>query len=296
MPLDLPMNSTCYLCGFPVKLFLQKNGFNIYRCTVCGLGRTDLKADYQTFVRGHYNKGYFTGDPAKGAYINYKDDKKFIVRNMQQFLRHAKKYKSSGKLLDVGCALGFFVELAGSHGYDAYGFDPSSYAVAEAKKIVGATRIKLGTIDAVKYAPKSFDIITMFDVFEHLSDPIADIAKLETFLKDDGIMVIATGDTQSTMAKVLKRRWTFYNTPQHLFFFDKQTMASLLAKDNLKVVEWFSIGKWLSLRYVLHLARTSGESKLAHRMYALMERLRAHRMPLYLPVGDNMVAVVKKIN
>lgn len=279
-----------------MQLFLTKNGFKIYRCTVCGLGRTDLAGDYEEFVRNHYTKGYFTGDPSRSAYINYKDDKPFIVRNMKQFLRRVVKHKPEGKLLDVGCALGFFVELSLAHGYDSYGFDPSLYAVKEAKSLVGPARIKQGTIGSVKYKPKSFDVITMFDVFEHLSDPASDLQKLSTFLKDDGIMVIATGDTSSAMARMLKRRWTFYIPPQHLFFFNKKTMTALLTSVGLAPVEWFRIGKWLSLRYVLHLARTTGESKIAHKLYSLMYKLKADNSPLYLPVGDNMVAVVEKVS
>ena len=288
------MNDRCYLCGGRTEFFLEKNGYRIYRCTVCGLGRTELSGDYEQFVRGHYTKGYFTGDPTRSAYIDYKDDKPCILKNMRVFLRRVEKYKPKGKLLDVGCALGFFVELAADHGFDAYGFDPSAYAVREAKALVRPSRIKQGTIRSVSYGPKSFDVITMFDVFEHLSDPGGDIARLSTWLKDDGIMVIATGNTASAMAKTLKRRWTFYIPPQHLFFFNKKTMASLLKKRNLRVVEWFGIAKWLSLRYVLHLARTTGESSAARSLYALAERLKLHHTLLVLPVGDNMVAVVKK--
>jgi len=253
-----------------------------------------MSGDYEVFVKNHYNKGYFTGDPSRGAYINYKDDKPFIVRNMRQFLRRVKKYKTKGKLLDVGCALGFFIELAISKGYDAHGFDPSSYAVGEARNIAGTDRIKHGTIASISYPPKSFDVITLFDVFEHLPDPGGDLAKLLTYLKDDGIMVIATGDTGSAMAKVLKRRWTFYIPPQHLFFFNKKNMTTLFTKHHVKAIEWFRIGKWLSLRYVLHLARTTGESKIAGHLYDLVHRLRAHHLPLFLAVGDNMIAVVKK--
>ncbi|MCX6794203.1 MAG: class I SAM-dependent methyltransferase [Candidatus Gottesmanbacteria bacterium] len=285
----------CYLCGHHMKVFLNKNGYTIYRCETCGLGKTDLKKPYELFVAEYYTKGYFTGDPVKSAFINYKDDKRFTVKNMKQFLARVKKYKSKGTLLDVGCALGFFVELALQAGFDAYGVDPSSYAVGEAKKLVGGGRIKTGTIEAVEYPEKSFDVITLFDVFEHLDDPGSDIEKLSKFLKDDGIIVIATGDTESVMAKVLKRRWTFYIPPQHLFFFNKTTLTALLGQYGLVPVEWFRIGKWLSLRYVLHLARTTGESNFAHSIYRWMESYRIEQVPLYLPVGDNMVTIVKKL-
>jgi len=278
-----------------MNVFMKKNGYTIYRCIACGLGRTDLKKSYELFVAENYTKGFFTGGQGKSAFINYKDDKRLIVKNMRQFLARIMKYKSKGALLDVGCALGFFVELAQKSGFDAYGFDPSSYAVGEAKKLVGEGRIEKGTINTVGYREKSFDVITLFDVFEHLNDPGRDIERLAGFLKDDGIIVIATGDTESVMAKVLKRRWTFYIPPQHLFFFNKTTLTALLRTYSLIPVEWFRIGKWLSLRYVLHLARTTGESSLANSIYRRVAKWRMEHLPLYLPVGDNMVTIVKKV-
>jgi SAM-dependent methyltransferase len=278
-----------------MKVFLNKNGYTVYRCVACGLGKTDLKRPYELFVTEYYTKGYYTGNQKCSAFIHYKNDKGFIVRNMRQFLRKIMRYKSKGTLLDAGCALGFFVELALKAGFNAYGFDPSSYAVGEAKKLVDERRIKTGTIGRVEYQDKSFDVITLFDVFEHLCDPGKDIEKLARFLKDDGIIVIATGDTESVMAKVLKRRWTFYIPPQHLFFFNKTTLTALLKKHNLVPIEWFRIGKWLSLGYVLHLARTTGESNFAHSLYRWMKRCHREQTPVYLPVRDNMVTIVKKV-
>ena len=283
----------CYLCGSQTTFFLKKNGYSIYRCQACGLAQTDLQKNYKTFLSDHYSKGYFTGKQECGAYINYKDDKPMIVRNMKKFLREIKKHKPIGKLLDVGCALGFFVELAQQNGYEAYGFDPSRYAVDESRKLVGKDRIQLGTISSLSYKPKSFDIITLFDVFEHLGDPIADIRKLKTLLKENGILVIATGDTESLMARILKRRWTFYIPPQHLFFFNKKLLNQILVRENFIPIEWFHIGKWLSFRYVLHLARTTGESKVADIVYHITEKLRLETFPLYLSLGDNMVVIAK---
>lgn len=285
---------TCYLCSHPTDFFLEKNGFFLYKCPACGLVRTDLEIPYDRFVAEHYNKKYFTGDLHRSAYINYKDDKFVIVRNMKTFLQEIQRIKSSGRLLDAGCALGFFVELALKNGYDAYGFDPSSYAVDESKTLVGNDRIKHGTISSVSYPQKSFDIITLFDVFEHLGDPSSDLIRLKHFLKDDGIMVIATGDTDSVMARILKRRWTFYIPPQHLFFFNKKLLTQILSKNTLIPLKWFRIGKWLSLRYILHLARTTGESKVAILLYNIAETLHLGRIPLYLPLQDNIVVIVEK--
>lgn len=284
----------CYLCNSPVRTFLCKNTYTIVRCNSCGLAETVLREDYLQFVKRNYQKGYFTGDPTRSAYVSYKDDKVYIVRNMIKILRRIQGLKPRGRVLDVGCAMGFFIELCLEKGYEAVGFDVSQYAIAEAKQLTGSSRVRVGTIDSVSYEPKSFDTITLMDVFEHLADPRGNIQRLSTFIKDDGILVLATGDTSSFLAKVLKRRWTFYIPPQHLFFFNRKNLTTLLHQAGFTPVSWFRVGKWLSLRYVLHLARTTGESRFAKWIYPVIAHSRFGKLPLYLPVRDNMVVIAKK--
>lgn len=283
----------CYLCRSTMQPLFIKNGYQIFECPACGLGMTELGSEYKPFVKKQYSSGYFTGDPEKRAYENYKEDKQIIIRNFGKYLDKIKKIKPRGKLLDVGCALGFFVRYALDQGYDAYGFDPSSYAVHEAQAIVG-NRVKEGTIDSVSYPKKMFDVITLLDVFEHLNDPGRDLKRLASFLKDDGILLIATGDAKSLFRRILKRKWTFFNPPQHLFYFDRITLSTLLEKEHLQPTLWCTVGKILSLKYVLHLARTVGESKIGSLLYHIINRLPIRYIPVYLPVGDNMVVIVRK--
>jgi len=204
----------CLLCTSPLSRYLRKNGYWIYRCPVCHLCETDLKKDYEKFVKEFYSEGYYEGDPTRSAYADYEHDKPLIVANMRKFLSFFNGDHTHRKLLDVGCAFGYFVELALSQGYDAYGLDPSSFAVGKAKELVGKSRIIEGTIEHTTYPKASFDVITLFDVFEHLQDPLADMKKLATVLKSDGVIIIATGDTKSLAAQVMKRRWTFFIPPR----------------------------------------------------------------------------------
>lgn len=285
----------CILCNVPLAKYLFKNGYWIYRCPVCHLGETDLKKDYGTFVKDFYSRGYYEGDPTRSAYISYSDDKPLIVKNMHKFLSFIPKKQRNGKLLDVGCAFGYFVELAMQHGYDAYGFDASAFAAKEASKLVGSTRISEGTIQTVSYPKQSFDVITMFDVFEHLQDPLGDMKRLSQFLKKDGVILIATGDTRSIAAKMFKRRWTFFIPPQHIFFFHRKNVTALLRKAGLKPVAWHRVGKWLSLGYVLHLARTTGENPIAAWLYGWLRTTLLMRVPLFVPMKDNMVILVTKV-
>lgn len=284
----------CYLCKSSARVFIRKLGYTIYRCPSCGLGMTDLKEDYGEFLNQFYTEGYYTGDPHYGAYVHYRNDKPNTMRNMKKILKKIQMQKSNSTLLDVGCAYGFFIDLALANGFDAYGFDASSYAIREAKTLVG-DRAKLGTVQSVTYGKRSFDVISLLDVFEHLSDPVKDLRKLRSVLKDDGIIVIATGDSDSFMARLLKRRWTFYVPPQHLFFYNRSTLTRFLTSVGLAPIAWHRVGKWLSLAYVFHLARTTGESKLAQSLYPFIRKTRLGTLPLYLPVKDNMVVIAKKM-
>lgn len=277
-----------------MRFFINKNGYNIYRCPSCGLAQTDLKRTYESFVNDFYTKGYFTGDKSRGAYVDYVKDKQYTLINLKKVFCEIETIKPSGSLLDIGCAMGYFVSLSLTHGYDAFGLEPSSYAYSAARKKLGS-RIERGIIETATYGPNSFDIVTLFDVFEHVSNPKECLYNVHRFLRDDGIVVIATGDSDSLLAKLLKRRWTFYTPPQHLFFFNKQTILTLLRKEHFEPLRFFRVGKVLSLQYVLHLAQVNGESRIATILDTIIQRLKLGRIPVYLPVGDNIVVIARKI-
>lgn len=285
----------CYLCSAPMRFFLRKNGYDISACPQCGLKATKLTVAYETFIQEFYSKGYFTGTAFHGAYSNYALDKPYITRTMRKFLSAIQfVYPSPARLLDVGCAYGYFVEMAIRAGYDAYGIDASAHAVTCATSRFNG-RIKHGTLTTATFPNKHFNLITMLDVVEHLGDPRSDLRKVANLLTDDGMVLIATGDTESIAAKILNRRWTFYIPPQHIFFFNRDNLSRLLAESGLVPISWFRVGKWLSLQYIFHLARTTGESLFAQWLYPLMEKLPFGRIPLFLSMFDNMVVIARKV-
>jgi SAM-dependent methyltransferase len=271
-----------------------KLGYEIFRCGYCSLAQTKFTEPMEEFIKRFYSKGYYTGDPRFGAFFHYEEDRACINRNTAQSLSRLKKIKPSGRLLDVGCAMGFFVEQAQKTGYDAYGFDPSAYAVKKARNKL-QDRVKEGTIASVFYPKESFDIITMFDVFEHLGDPVADIKKLKAYLKPDGVLLIATGNTRSLAAKILGKNWTFYSPPQHLFYFTPDNLVTALGRAGFEPRRWFSVDKWLSLGYILHLAHTSADYPMAEAVEGLVKKIDSLRkLPVWVPMRDNMVVIAGK--
>lgn len=283
----------CYLCRTPMKFAFHKRSYDIWRCPSCGLGMTDFRKTYEAFIPEFYNKGYFTGKDDCGAYSDYKRDKSFIAKNIRKIFSRVKRPEKGGRLLDVGCAMGYLVETALKAGWDAHGVDVSRYAVSKAPKALAA-RLTVASLDSMSYEKHSFDCITMLDVVEHLQDPRTGLKKLNSLLTKNGTILITTGNANSLFAHLMGKHWTFYTPPQHLYFFTKQTFATLLSQAGFVPVKWFGIGKWLSLGYVLHLAATSADFKIAHYLKQLSTMLHMDSIPVYLPVGDNMIVIARK--
>jgi SAM-dependent methyltransferase len=276
-----------------MDFLFEKLGYPMFKCPACGLVQTGLGKEYESFVRSFYQKGYFTGDPKYGAYAQYEDDKRFITRNMDHHLKRIRKFKKSGKLLDIGCAMGFFMEIAEEAGFESYGFDPSDFALEHAPQYL-VSRTKTGTINSVTYPKDSFDVITMLDVFEHLEDPLKDLAKVKSWLKPEGILLIATGYTDSLAAKILHRHWTFYNPPQHLICFNKKGIDTILSRSGFIKADQYTIGKWLSLAYVLHLAMSGAGWGWAKVLSDAVKKTGLESIPVYLPMNDNIAVIARK--
>lgn len=290
------MKYLCYLCHAPTVIFMQKHGYKLYQCPGCKLTMTEFNQQYTSFVERFYSKGYFTGDPRCSAFSGYEKDKQCITRNLQQVLDKVKPYvNKNAKMLDAGCAMGFMVELARSYGYNAYGFDPSSYALSRATSGI-KQYVSKATVKTASYPKNYFDVITLTDIIEHVQDPIASMKTLRQFLKHNGLMVIATGDTQSIAAKLLGKHWTFYIPPQHLFFLSKDNLTTMLHRAEFVPVSWFRVGKWLSLDYILHLAQSAGDFWWARYLHRVVDWLHIGTLPIYVPMQDNMVVIARKTN
>jgi len=284
----------CYLCGNKnFHLAFIKLGYRILYCPNCHLYWLDFQENYQNFIQNYYQKGYFQGDIKYRAYANYKEDKKTIKRNMDNYLRKIRKLKSSGRILDVGCATGYFLEIAQKEKFNPYGIDVSQYAIDIAKKKF-AEKVQYSSITDSKLNNKDFDIITMFDILEHLKEPIGDLKILHKSLKDDGLLVIQTGDANSTWAKIMKYNWHFYAPPQHLYFYSADNIKTLLNKAGFKIIKIEKTGKWVTLRYLFHMMSYMRRGGVGDSLYNLVSNNILGEIPIYLRFNDNMICYAVK--
>lgn len=284
----------CYLCKKRnVDIAFKKLGYKFFKCLNCHLYWLEFKDSYSRFIQKYYQEGYFKGDKKYRAYADYEDDKKIIQKNMQKYLEKIRNFKSSGNLLDIGCALGFFIEICQKNGFNSYGLDISKYAVNIANKIA-PNRAILGSIAKNGFKNILFDVITMFDLIEHLKDPRKDLAKIHTMLKDNGILVIQTGDSGSLWTKIVDKCWHFFAPPQHLFFFNKKNITEILKQSGFEVIKIEKDGKWVSLRYLFYMMGYTQNSDISDCLYGFIKNNFLGKIPLYFRFNDNIIVYAKK--
>jgi SAM-dependent methyltransferase len=163
--------------------------------------------------------------------------------------------KPPARLLDVGCAAGFALTALRARGYDVHGVELSAEMAALARRRLGADLIHCGVLEEGLFGGK-FDVITMFDVVEHIEDPVAFLATARRMLNPGGVIVFETQNVASWFAKLMGVKWQHYKFQEHLYHFDPKTVRVLLGKAGLDLVEWSPRrgGKYVSLRFLVERA------------------------------------------
>ena len=225
------LSRSCPGCGGPTE---QERLYSIrdcaiLRCPVCGLGRTEAPAFKP---EQYYTDDYFSGEHADG-YADYRGAEPVLRREFARTVDFIRARRDGGRLLEVGCAYGFFLEEAKPY-FDVAGIELAADAAAHARQ--AGLAVHTGIADEATLARLgSFDVMVMLDVIEHLPDPLGMLALLGRHLAPGGIIVITTGDFGSPVARLLGRHWRLMTPPQHLWFFTQDAMAGMARAAGLAV-------------------------------------------------------------
>jgi 2-polyprenyl-3-methyl-5-hydroxy-6-metoxy-1,4-benzoquinol methylase len=122
-------------------------------------------------------------------------------------MKNVKKFRKNGRLLDVGCALGFFVKVAQDEGFDAFGVDFSKYAVNEGQRLLGDKILWADIEKEIPFPSNYFDVITAWDVLEHLEHPDSFIKLASRVLKKDGLFFVRTLNYNCLMSRLMRKSW-----------------------------------------------------------------------------------------
>jgi len=174
---------------------------------------------------------------AEGGYIQAYDHRLDWIR-----LNKLQKIKRYGKLLDVGCAFGFFLEKARARGYETMGVEVSKEASQYAVEKLGLKVINAPFDKAAALPLDYFDIITLWHVIEHLDNPFETLVLLKKYLKKDGILVIEVPNEFNSLFMRLRRikftkREPVTPPPKHLYWFTPKTLASIVTKSGYHILK-----------------------------------------------------------
>ncbi|HTS07797.1 MAG TPA: class I SAM-dependent methyltransferase [Candidatus Eisenbacteria bacterium] len=144
-------------------------------------------------------------------------------------------YKRSGALLDLGCSSGAFLESMKGGAWELYGIEMSGETARAAQDKSGA-EVFVGDILEARFAPESFDVITCFDVLEHLYEPRRVMAKIGEWLKPGGIFYVLVPNIDSSEARVFGTYWHGLEAPRHLFHYSPASLEFLAETAGLEPV------------------------------------------------------------
>ena len=219
------MRQACPICGgLDAQLLLQKNGFEIVRCHTCRAQQVAPLPTREQLFAHYQSPSYFHGEESQG-YANYGAMHRAL---RPHFLRRLKILRAhdpvGGRLLDFGCADGYFLKLARDAGWQVAGVELSRDMAREAETELGLT-IPSTLRDL---APVEFDVITLCEVIEHLPDPLEQLRALQQYLRPGGVLMLSTPNTGHWQAIQEPLQWSSYRPPSHLWFFTHDTLSRVL--------------------------------------------------------------------
>ena len=280
----------CPLCAAPAPApAFTKAGWPIARCA-CGMVFVARAVD-PAVLDALYGEGYFEGgfDEVVPGYRGYEAEEPVMRRNFARRLALIERFVRPGALLDVGCALGFFVRAARDRGWDARGIELSAYAARQAA--ASGLPVAQGDFLSAEIGPRSLAAVTMLDMLEHVADPRAYVRRARAVLAPGGVLAVETADLDSLFARAFGARYHFFTPPNHLTYFTRATLARLLREEGFADVAFFRVGKWVTVRRILYHLYVRAPRRPLRALVDLAERMRVAGVPLPVNVGDDMLAV-----
>lgn len=206
-------------------------------------------------------------------------------RTTEYSVLQLRKHAAGGKLLDVGCATGFFLDAAAKY-YSVEGVELSRWAADIASQRHKVYRQPLSSMQL----NNEYDVLTMWGVIEHLEDPLAELEAASRALKLNGVIALYTGDVESWMARLLGKNWWWFQG-MHLLYFSRSTLERLLARVNLVPITHGIYRQYFELSSLSRSFNRYSVGKLLSPV--LNSKLLAHRM-IPLDLSGEMVLYARK--
>ena len=220
---------TCLICGgdrltellvAPDRFHLRKQRYRLVRCESCS-GVWLASPPQPEEMGDHYTDDYHNAIVMAGegsAASRWKDQVEMIAQN-----------KSGGALLDIGCSSGGFLSTVKASAWKLYGIEMEETTAQRARAATGA-EVFVGDAIEAPFLPASFDVITCFDVLEHVYSPRQFLTKVQEWLKPGGIFYAMMPNIDSWEARVFGSHWFGLELPRHLGHFSPRSLRYLMSE------------------------------------------------------------------
>lgn len=227
--------SKCMLCAAPgpFRRRFMKDGYAIAECPTCGLVQLEPTPAPETLRALYETDSYFDGDGS--GYSEYESQEQEYLATFREDVRRIGQFVPSGKVLEVGCGYGYFLQCALAAGDDAYGIDVSPTAVKWASVRL-PDRVFCGLLEEVpQIQEQQYDVIFGSHLIEHITAPGEFLAQAGRLLRPGGLLVLVTPNIRSLLSRASGRRWVSYKIPEHVSYYDPQTITDLLSRSGFSV-------------------------------------------------------------
>lgn len=266
---------------FSARRIPDRIHYRMVKCNGCGLVRSDPIADAVTI-----GKLYRESSFDYGAEVNS------LRRTYGHYLDKLESFSvSKGSLLEIGCGNGFFLEEAQARGYqDVRGVEPSSSAVDQASPTI-RNQIVCDMMRPGLFAKETFDVVCMFQVFDHISNPSALLHECVSALKSGGLVLILNHNIESLSSLILRERSPIIDI-EHTYLYSPDTLAKIVEKAGLKVMCSGSVLNEYPVQYIMRLVPFP--SQIKNLLLWILKKSRLGRFPLSVPLG-NLCLVAQKL-
>jgi 2-polyprenyl-3-methyl-5-hydroxy-6-metoxy-1,4-benzoquinol methylase len=223
--LETPVCALCAERESTVAYAWEKQPYRVVRCNACGHHYLSPRLTEAAMIQRYSQDDYFGGE--QGGYTNYRAQERALRLTFARLLKHLRERDlCGGRLLEVGCGLGYLLDEARTFFPKRHGTDFSPAAVALAAS--SADMVFLGGLEAIP-TENYYECIVTNHVIEHVYSPRAFVEGLMQRLAPGGSVTVATPDMGSWWRRYLGRRWPSFKMPEHIHYFDRAGLTSLLA-------------------------------------------------------------------
>lgn len=265
---------------FSARKTPSRQHFRIVRCIKCGLIYSSPILPHEVICELYRHSPFLHETQLANMIRDYRDQLSSILPLLP----------SKGRLLEIGCANGLFLKAALELGFDdVRGVEPGEEAIRVADPAVRG-KIVNSLFHAGLFQPESFDVICCFQVLDHLLDPGAVLRDAAKLLRKNGLVLMLNHNIRSWFPRVLGERCPMYDI-EHIYLFDKQTVAQLLRNNGFDVVKVRNIPNSYTLPYAVKMFPLPHPAKRL--TLALCDKLGLKSLRVRLPAG-NMVSVGRR--